>query len=73
MSLGGCGVRGGVVIGSTNARGTDIADRPVTIHDLFCTFYHVLGIDPHKELEFEGRPLPLVEDKRGTPVREILA
>jgi hypothetical protein len=72
MSLGGCGVRGGVVVGSTNARGTDIADRPVTIHDLFCTFYHVLGIDPHKELEFEGRPLPLVEDKRGTPVREIL-
>ena len=71
MSLGGCGLKEGVVIGSTNDNGTAVKDRPVTIHDLFCTFYKTIGIDPHKELSFEGRPMPLVENKLGKPVEEV--
>ncbi|MFM7843772.1 MAG: DUF1501 domain-containing protein, partial [Planctomycetota bacterium] len=59
-------------VGSTNRLGTDIADRPVTIHDLFCTFFTILGLDPHKELTFEGRPVPLVENKLGRPITEVL-
>ena len=72
LSFGGCGVKEGIVVGKTNENGTEITDRPVSIHDLFCTFYSVLGIDPHKELTFEGRPIPLVENKLGQPLREVL-
>lgn len=72
LSLGGCGVKGGVVVGATNANGTAVKERPVTIHDLFCTFYKILGINPRKELIFEDRPLPLVENKLGQPIAEVL-
>jgi hypothetical protein len=71
LSFGGCGLKEGLVIGSTNENGTELKDRPVTIHDLFCTFYKTLGINPHKELEFENRPIPLVENKLGKPVEEV--
>src|SRR5262249_28751187 len=36
LALAGCGVKGGQVIGATNHLGTAVADRPVTIPDLFC-------------------------------------
>jgi hypothetical protein len=71
LSFGGCGLKEGLVIGSTNDDGTDLKDRPVTIHDLFCTFYQTLDIDPHKELVFEDRPIPFVEDKLGKPMAEV--
>ncbi len=71
LSFGGCGLKEGLVIGSTNDNGTELKDRPVTIHDLFCTFYKTLDINPHKELEFENRPIPFVEDKLGTPISEV--
>lgn len=71
LSFGGCGLKEGVVIGSTNQDGTAVQDRPVTIPDLFCTFYQALGLNPHKELRFQGRPIPLVEDKLGKPMAEV--
>lgn len=71
LSFGGCGLKEGLVLGATNENGTEIQDRPVTIHDLFCTFYQALGIDPHKELHFENRPIPFVEDKLGQPLAEV--
>jgi hypothetical protein len=72
LSFGGCGVKPGVVVGSTNEDGTAVKDRPVTIPDLFATFYTLLGIDYRTELEFEGRPVPLTENGKGTPVKEVL-
>lgn len=72
LSLGGCGVKPGVVVGSTNDDGTAVKDRPVTISDLFATFYTLLGIDYETELTFEDRPVPLTENGRGTPIREVL-
>ncbi|QDU29510.1 hypothetical protein ETAA8_46220 [Anatilimnocola aggregata] len=71
LSFGGCGLKEGLMIGKTNDKGTELTDRPVTIHDLFCTFYQALGIEPHKELTFEERPIPFVEDKLGKAVREV--
>ena len=71
LSFGGCGVKPGVV-GSTNEDGTAVKERPVTIPDLFATFYTLLGIDPRTELEHEGRPVPLTENSKGTPVKEVL-
>lgn len=72
LSFGGCGVKEGVVVGATNRLGTEIEDRPVSIHDLFCTFFTLLGLDPHHELTYEGRPVPLVENKLGRPISEVL-
>lgn len=72
LSFGGCGVRPGVAVGSTNEDGTAVKDRPVTVPDLFATFYTLLGIDPRTELEYEGRPVPLTENGKGTPIAEVL-
>ena len=71
LAFGGCGLKEGLLIGKTNANGTELVDRPVTIHDLFCTFYQTLGIEPHKELTFENRPIPFVENKLGKALHEV--
>jgi hypothetical protein len=71
-ALAGGGVRGGQVIGATNAEGTDIADRPVTVPDLFCSFCHALQINPRKEnISGLGRPIKIVDG--GQPVKELFA
>jgi arylsulfatase A-like enzyme len=60
--LSGCGVRGGQVIGATDADGVDITDRPVGVQDLFVSFCHVLGMDPREEyVTQDGRPIKLVD------------
>jgi hypothetical protein len=70
VALAGGGVHGGQVIGATSRTGTEVAQRPITVADLFVTFYHGLGIDPrHENQSNVGRPLPLVEG--GTLVREV--
>ncbi len=72
LSFGGCGVKPGVVVGSTNEDGTAVKERPVTIPDLFATFYTLLGIDYKHEIDFQSRPVPLTENGKGTPVKEVL-
>jgi hypothetical protein len=70
MALAGCGVQGGQVIGATDKLGTEVAGRPVTVPDLFCTFCKALGIDPGSENQSNvGRPLKIVEN--GSPVSEV--
>ncbi len=72
VALAGCGVKGGQVIGATNRLGTAVADRPVTVPDLFCTFCRALGIDARKENQSNvGRPIPIVEG--GKAVGEVFA
>src|SRR6185503_6104464 len=70
VALAGGGVRGGQVIGRTDAGGVDVADRPVTVHDLFQTICKSLKIDSSKEnMSSIGRPLKVVDG--GQPVDEI--
>jgi len=69
VALAGCGVRGGQVIGQVNPSGTDVADRPVGVQDLFRTIFHALQIDPEHENHAAGRPIKIVED--GSPVMEV--
>jgi hypothetical protein len=70
LALAGAGVRGGRVVGATDARGVEVAERPVTVEDLFCTFCRVLGINPRTEYDSDvGRPLKIVE--HGSEVREL--
>jgi uncharacterized protein (DUF1501 family) len=70
VALAGGGIRGGQVIGRTDEGGVDVADRPVTVHDLFQTVCKSLKIDPKKEnMSSIGRPLKVVDG--GEPVNEL--
>jgi len=46
----GGGFKGGTVVGSTDARGENLRDRPVYPWDLAASIYKLLGIDPHGKL-----------------------
>lgn len=70
--LAGGGIKGGQVIGSTDKLGQAVADRPVKVNDLFCSFYQTLKINPKKEnMSGVGRPIKIVDG--GTPVTELFA
>ncbi len=58
-ALAGCGVKGGVVHGTSDADGIDITDKPVTEGDFFATIYQALSIDPKIENYSGVRPIPL--------------
>ena len=61
-AVAGGGVKGGQVIGASSANGTAVADRPVSVPDLFCSICHSLQVDPRKEhLSPLGRPMKVVD------------
>jgi uncharacterized protein (DUF1501 family) len=69
--MGGGGVKGGQVIGSTNKLGTEPLTRAVTPSNIHATIYEVLGIDPKLQLiDTTGRPIPVLDDPE--PIRELL-
>jgi len=71
VALAGAGVKGGQVIGKTDAGGTNVKDRPVGVADLLRTICHTLKIDPDKEnMSSIGRPIKLVDG--GEVVSEVL-
>lgn len=71
--LAGGGIRGGQVIGRTDAQGAQVADRPVSIIDLMATICRILGIDYTKEtITPNGRPIRIV-DKGEQLLEELLA
>jgi hypothetical protein len=68
--LAGGGMKAGAVVGSTDAGGTGVKDRPVGVADLFVSFCEALKINPRKEnLSTEGRPLKIVDG--GKVVKEL--
>ncbi len=70
VALAGAGVRGGRVIGATDREGVEVAERPVSVADLFCTFCKALDINPREETQSNvGRPLKIVET--GRAVEEV--
>ena len=69
-AIAGGGVRGGQVVGSSTANGSAVADRPVSVPDLFCSICHSLQVDPRKEhLSPLGRPMKVVDG--GEVVKEL--
>src|SRR6478672_6890911 len=69
--MGGGGVKGGQVVGSTNRLGTAPHTRPVTPSNVHATIYEVLGIDPKLQLtDPTGRPTPVLDDP--TAISELL-
>jgi hypothetical protein len=68
--MSGGGVKMGQVIGATDKEGVNVSDRPVGVSDLFVTFCHILGMDPHDEyLTEQQQPLKLVEG--GELIKEL--
>jgi hypothetical protein len=68
--LGGGGVKGGTIVGSTDRLGERPKDRPLTPSDIHQTIYYVLGVDPKTQfLDHSGRPIPAVDG--GEPIREL--
>lgn len=58
----GGGIRGGQMIGTTNAKGEAPADRPLKPGDLHHTVFEVLGVNPHVSFtDFSGRPIPAID------------
>ena len=70
--MAGGGIKGGVSHGRTDDYGYNIAENPVSVHDLHATILHLLGID-HERLtfKFQGRHYRLT-DIHGKVVPEVL-
>jgi uncharacterized protein (DUF1501 family) len=61
VALGGGGIKGGRVIGKSDARAERPATDPYGPEDLAATIYHLMGIDPNEEFHTpEGRPVKIV-------------
>lgn len=69
--LGGGGIRGGQIVGSTDARGERPLTRAVRPEHIHATIYRAMGIDPALQLlDHSGRPTPVLDDP--TPIHELL-
>lgn len=69
--MGGGGVKGGQVIGSTDKLGQQPHTRPLTPSNIHATIYHVLGLDPKLQLlDPSGRPVNVLDDPE--PIHELL-
>jgi hypothetical protein len=71
LTLAGCGVPGGAVVGKTNGDGTAITAGRVTPADLHHTYYRLLGIDPAKRYYQGSRPVFLA-DEHGKAIKELV-
>jgi hypothetical protein len=68
--LGGGGVQGGRIVGSTNRLGEAPQDRPVKPGDIHHTIFRVLGVDSHLHFpDHSGRPIPAID--HGAVIEEL--
>ena len=71
VALAGGGVRGGQVLGASDAIGAYPKEGRVQPQDLTATIFHALGYDPQAEIhDTLGRPLPI---SRGEVIRQVFA
>ena len=73
---GGGGIKGGIVVGSSDDQGANPTSRTTSMGDIFATIYKAFGIDWTKEYDTPiGRPIKIansLDDKTGEPVAELL-
>ena len=68
--MGGGGVQGGRIVGSTNRLGEVPQDRPVKPGDIHHTIFRVLGVDPDLHFpDHSGRPIPAID--HGAVIEEL--
>jgi len=69
--MGGGGIRGGQVVGSTNRLGEVPQDRPLRPGDVHHTIFRVLGVDPDILFtDHSGRPIPAID--HGNVISELI-
>ena len=71
--LGGGGIKGGQVIGASDAKGMGpLSGDGIAPDNVAASFYHALGINVQKEYKTSsGRPIAIV--RNGTPIPELFA
>jgi len=68
--LGGGGLKGGQVIGSTDKDGVEVTDREVGVMDIVACMTKGMGIDLATQYTTpRGRPVKIVDG--GTPIKEL--
>jgi uncharacterized protein (DUF1501 family) len=77
--LGGGGFKGGQVVGASDAKGLEVASRPVYPRDLIGSIYELLGIDPDGPLpNSKGLDLKILDasdtsNQGGGRLKEIMS
>ncbi len=72
LTMGGGGVKTGVVLGATDKHAAEITERPVSVKDYAATVYHTLGLNPQKiYYTLDGRPTESLPEGRVIP--ELIA
>jgi hypothetical protein len=76
LMLAGGGIRGGTVVGASDDQGGYVADRLVTMGDMYATVYKSLGINWEKTYMHPiGRPIKIansIDDQTGIPIKELI-
>jgi uncharacterized protein (DUF1501 family) len=71
VGVAGGGIKGGMVVGKSDARAERPASDPNGPEDLSATLCHLLGIDPKEEFQTpDGRPVAIVNN--GRVIQELL-
>ena len=69
--MAGGGLKGGVAVGKSNAKGEEPADRPLRPEDVAFTKFEALGIDPAKIYHTPtGRPIRIAQN--GQAIKELV-
>jgi hypothetical protein len=76
LALGGGGIKGGQVIGSSDSEGANVTSAATSMGDVYATIYKAFGIDWTKEYETPiGRPIKIanaLDDSTGAPIQGLL-
>jgi hypothetical protein len=76
LLIGGGGIRGGQVVGASDRKGAYVAERMVSMGDVYATIYKAFGIDwTRTYMTPIGRPIYIANalgDKQGEPVGELI-
>jgi hypothetical protein len=73
LAMAGCGIKPGVVYGSTDQNGIDVSENPVDQRRLFATIYQALGLDPYQTYDLPGFPTFHRVEHNAAPIAELLA
>jgi hypothetical protein len=69
LTLGGGGVKTGMVLGASDRYGAEPTERPVSVADFVATVYRAVGLDPQRQFVVQGRPMKMLPT--GTSVDEL--
>ena len=76
LAMGGGGIKGGQVIGSSDNEGAYVTSAATSMGDVFATIYKAFGIDWTKEYDTPiGRPIKIansLDDSTGAPIQGLV-